>query len=60
MDRIMMQMSEIESRLMNCQREDSELAQIIYSEIKIKTTPESLQLIIELKRIMSIMHLQQK
>lgn len=37
MDRIMMQMSDLESRLMNCQKEESELSRIIYSDTKIKS-----------------------
>ncbi len=41
MERIQMQMADLESRLYNCQREDSELASIIYSEFKPKTLAEA-------------------
>ncbi|CDW90671.1 UNKNOWN [Stylonychia lemnae] len=60
MDRQMMQLADIESRLFNCQKEDSELAKIIYSEVKVKNKDEAIKLIHELKRIMAIMHLQLK
>eukprot|EP00347_Sterkiella_histriomuscorum_P011047 403373953 len=59
-ERIMMQMNDLESRLLNCQKEESELSRIIYSDTKIKSIQEGTQTIVELKRIMSIMHLQMK
>jgi hypothetical protein len=57
MERIMMQANDMESRLYNCQREDSDLATLIYQETKVKTLPEALIHITELKRTMGIMHL---
>ena len=60
MDRLMMQMNDIESRLMNCSKEESELAALIYNEVKFKTVADANSFITELRRIMSIMHLQIK
>lgn len=56
----MMQLSDLESRLLNCQKEESDMAEYIYGEIKAKTLPEALQMINELRRIMAVMHLQIK
>jgi len=55
-----MQLADLESRLYNCQMEDSDLASLIYQESKPKSLPDALLVISDLKRTMSIMHLQLK
>jgi hypothetical protein len=41
LDRITMQMCDLESRLLNYQKDESEIANIIYGDTKCKTLPEA-------------------
>ena len=60
MERVMMSMSDLESRLLTYQKDETELAQFIYGEVKLKNMSEATAHIHDLKKVMAGMHVQMK
>lgn len=57
----MMMLSDLESRLLQYQREETEVAQVIFNDnVKLKTLNEANNYISDLKKIMAGMHIQIK